>query len=512
MNEFFYDEYPQELIDVNDAPVECISSDISSDVKIVYNTENDSILSGWGECSGFVKTIRLTRRTPTKGEGKTDEVHAKHLQSREEDSDSKNEAGPRTALATLTQLCTPSTSRGNTPYEWDEIFFPLQTTECMTKKRVLEGSPILINGNTDLGTPKNIAYHEYTYNKESETSVKRKRLDPQYSEESWRKEIASTEKAANSFRKCLRKIDTQVTNLSELVRGNTNTKREIKDVTNKLKSLMKAVTSQEMQDLLQTLGTQQNCPNYDTVISALTEEIQERKEKEEEMIREIEKGKKEKEEIAAELGRIKEDEKKINLKNYQDYLNCVDRDWTEDPYQSTKMKLGSVNQSKTDQDMAVWCSRKDEDAKDETSLQFLDLTEIEEDVGYLTITTTFKKQGQTTTKNRHIIKLQEQIFYMLKKLAKIRQREDMQNQLVMNIPEKTTMVRFRKLAECALSETGMPVIIASSELGKANDVRIKKRKTYALVVEAKESNYNELLKTVKETLDCPQNAEAVKVS
>ncbi|KAF5298835.1 hypothetical protein FQR65_LT19576 [Abscondita terminalis] len=64
MNEFFYnsvnDEY-QELIDVNDGPVECISSDISKDVQIVYNTENNPNLLGWGECSNFVKTIKLTR-------------------------------------------------------------------------------------------------------------------------------------------------------------------------------------------------------------------------------------------------------------------------------------------------------------------------------------------------------------------------------------------------------------------------------------------------------------------
>ncbi|KAF5303244.1 hypothetical protein FQR65_LT18999 [Abscondita terminalis] len=67
MNEFFYnsvnDEY-QELVDINDGLVESISSDISKDVQIVYNTENNPNLSDrlyWGECSNFVKTIKLTR-------------------------------------------------------------------------------------------------------------------------------------------------------------------------------------------------------------------------------------------------------------------------------------------------------------------------------------------------------------------------------------------------------------------------------------------------------------------
>ncbi|KAF5276395.1 hypothetical protein FQR65_LT16343 [Abscondita terminalis] len=63
MNAFFYnsvnDEY-QDLVDVNDGRVECISSDISKDVQIVYNTENNPNLSGWGECNNFVKTIKLT--------------------------------------------------------------------------------------------------------------------------------------------------------------------------------------------------------------------------------------------------------------------------------------------------------------------------------------------------------------------------------------------------------------------------------------------------------------------
>ncbi|KAF5274674.1 hypothetical protein FQR65_LT16911 [Abscondita terminalis] len=48
MNEFFYnsvnDEY-QELVDINDGLVESISSDISKDVQIVYNTENNPNLS-----------------------------------------------------------------------------------------------------------------------------------------------------------------------------------------------------------------------------------------------------------------------------------------------------------------------------------------------------------------------------------------------------------------------------------------------------------------------------------
>ncbi|KAF5274675.1 hypothetical protein FQR65_LT16912 [Abscondita terminalis] len=48
MNEFFYnsvnDEY-QELVDINDGLVESISSNISKDVQIVYNTENNPNLS-----------------------------------------------------------------------------------------------------------------------------------------------------------------------------------------------------------------------------------------------------------------------------------------------------------------------------------------------------------------------------------------------------------------------------------------------------------------------------------
>ncbi|KAF5274449.1 hypothetical protein FQA39_LY18723 [Lamprigera yunnana] len=153
-------------------------------------------------------------------------------------------------------------------------------------------------------TPSNIAYLDYTWSDEAGTSVKRKRrYTNSPTDDAWKKEITVTARLANSYRKSIEKIKNEIKNLGKLIGENINTKREIKEVSNKLRSLATVIGTAEMQDLLQSLGRQRNNSDYDTVITNLTEEIQEGKEREEMMNRELEQYRQDEDEVRDELMR-----------------------------------------------------------------------------------------------------------------------------------------------------------------------------------------------------------------
>ncbi|KAF5287023.1 hypothetical protein FQA39_LY16137 [Lamprigera yunnana] len=193
-------------------------------------------------------------------------------------------------LNTGTETSTPGTSRGNTPYEWDEAYPPpLRESTPLGRPKKLQISPTMSDRTRQEETPSNIAYLDYTWSDEAGTSVKRKRrYTNSPTDDAWKKEITVTARLANSYRKSIEKIKNEIKNLGKLIGENTNTKREIKEVSNKLRSLATVIGTAEMQDLLQSLGRQRNNSDYDTVITNLTEVIQEGKEREEKMNRELE--------------------------------------------------------------------------------------------------------------------------------------------------------------------------------------------------------------------------------
>ncbi|KAK4887459.1 hypothetical protein RN001_003730 [Aquatica leii] len=129
-----------------------------------------------------------------------------------------------------------------------------------------------------------------------------------------------------------------------------------------------------MQDLLQTLGRQHENTDYDLVIAALTDEIQERKEKEDELIRQLEESRKEKEIILREMSMIKSDAEKlksilehsgvknipinrdevVKVTSYQDFKVLADKEWAITAFQKTVMKEGNPTKCNPGEDLAVW--------------------------------------------------------------------------------------------------------------------------------------------------------------
>ncbi|KAF5277191.1 hypothetical protein FQR65_LT03897 [Abscondita terminalis] len=226
-------------------------------------------------------------------------------------------------------------------------------------------------------------------------------------------------------------------------------------------------------ELLQTLGSQHKNTDYYLIIAALTDEIQEGKEKEEAMSRELE-----------------------ECKNPK-----FKREWTDDTYQYATIKIGNIAKSKPEQDLTVWAYQIDDKATEE--------------VGYLTITTLLKKQGQKIKKDRHIFKLQiedneENFFNSIKILAKIRVDKDMCNQLLISIPSAFSQERFKKLTECPLAKFRMAIIKMISRQQNTKEAGIRERKTYTLAVEAKDKQYNNIFKKVKKTLESTENTKAKK--
>ncbi|KAF5284712.1 hypothetical protein FQR65_LT13414 [Abscondita terminalis] len=273
---------------------------------------------------------------------------------------------------TGTETSTARTSKGNTPYEWDDLFPPL--TRQLSRSQSLDLVSPTEKLPTGDKTPKNIAFLDYTWNYEVGTSVKRKRTESSTPDEQWKKEITATVKLSNSYRKTAGKIENEIKNLSKLIRENVNTKRKIKESVNKLRSLSSAINTAEMQNLLQTLGRQHESTEQGLIISTLTEELQDRKDKEEQIVNELEECRLEKEQIANELHKIRADAEKLKkllsitipqdipvdnddiqkIDNFEEFKNLADREWLDDAFQITAMVEGYPQKTSTNQDLAVW--------------------------------------------------------------------------------------------------------------------------------------------------------------
>ncbi|KAF5276155.1 hypothetical protein FQA39_LY18604 [Lamprigera yunnana] len=403
-------------------------------------------------------------------------------------------------LNTGTETSTPGTSGGNTPYEWDEAYPPpLRESTPLGRLKKLQISPTMSDRTRQEETPSNIAYLDYTWSDEAGTSVKRKRrYTNSPTDDAWKKEITVTARLANSYRKSIEKIKNEIKNLGKLIGENINTKREIKEVSNKLRSLATVIGTAEMQDLLQSLGRQRNNSDYDTVITNLTEEIQEGKEREEMMNRELEQYRQDEDEVRDELMReleqyrqerdeareeresalrqlaeIRADAERLKYilstdrteevkitrndvekaKCYKDFEKIASKEWEEDAYRASTVKVGKPSRHDADEDIAAWRPREAENTQgyawDSLVQQFPELEEVEEEVGYLTITTTSKKGGIVQKKDRHLFKIkssknEEACYNILMKLAIIRQEEDMRNRLTLFNPMDMNSTKVQK--------------------------------------------------------------------
>lgn len=92
---------------------------------------------------------------------------------------------------------------------------------------------------------------DLTWDEEKRRSVKRKRDEPSVQKG---KECSQDEdKRVSAVMKLIRSVEKEVRALGKVVRDNSNTKREIKDITQTLRSMTSRSVSTEMQAMLSTM-------------------------------------------------------------------------------------------------------------------------------------------------------------------------------------------------------------------------------------------------------------------
>jgi hypothetical protein len=103
-------------------------------------------------------------------------------------------------------------------------------------------------------SPGNLSLLEYKWDHEEHRSVKKRRLE----ETSLEDEIVEVEKArtllVRKYKQLVTRLGKETKALCQIVRENQNTNRKIKEVSNKLESTVSQMTTEEMQELLHTLG------------------------------------------------------------------------------------------------------------------------------------------------------------------------------------------------------------------------------------------------------------------
>ncbi|KAF5291805.1 hypothetical protein FQR65_LT20410 [Abscondita terminalis] len=436
-------------------------------------------------------------------------------------------------IAFGTETGTESTSRGSTPYIWDDLLIPLSRSNSIDLS-----STTASKANEDR-TPKSISYHNYAWNYEEGTSVKRKRIESATPDESWKQELTATANLSNKYRKTTERIDNEIKNLYKLTRENINTKREIKDAVAKLRSLSTSINTYDMQNLLQTLGRQQETSEQEPIITNLTVELQASKDKEDDLIKALEECRLEKEQITNELHKMRADAEKLKkllsmtnekdipvdmndiqkTNNFEEYKNLVDREWLEGAFQVTTMAEGSPQKSPINHDLAVWLHHNNENSLSNIEEEMLELfpalNEMEEDVGFYTITTTMSKLGARVQKNRHIFKLkceneEEEFFNSLKHITEMRLNEEMMNPLTLYIPGSMKPEPFRRLVECACRESKTPINILYVRPRKITPTTKRRVKnSYALVVGTTDKSYTDVLKQVKTAIEHTDANQAI---
>lgn len=96
---------------------------------------------------------------------------------------------------------------------------------------------------TSAPTSPNVGCLDLTWDEDEARSVKRKRED----------EVTSGERLARALRKTFKEVDGEVRKLSERAKER-NTKKEIKEIAAKLRSLMSLALTDQNWELLQTMG------------------------------------------------------------------------------------------------------------------------------------------------------------------------------------------------------------------------------------------------------------------
>ncbi|KAK4873768.1 hypothetical protein RN001_013128 [Aquatica leii] len=334
-------------------------------------------------------------------------------------------------------------------------------------------------------TPRNMGLLDLTWDEEEGRSVKKRRRNETEETPARQDDVSLPLKLAARFRKTLKEMDKEIGILSQYVRENTNTKKEIKSCARSLKSLNSALNTDEMKELLQSLGRAHRDAEQENLEQKLLEEITERKHREAELIEKNYKLTKLQRELEEEANSIKKDmenlERLLNknqisavtrsnikqTKNFDDYIRLLKKEWSSDIYTNTRIEVNNPVRMNTEADLAVWVYDNDlqmeQGIQKEFNEKYPELQEIEEDYGYITVKTKVKKRDRVIKKERYITKMkgddtEETHFEALRNLMEQQQQLN-RNNVVLHQPCRGTTERFRKMVECVATQFVIQAII-----------------------------------------------------
>lgn len=329
---------------------------------------------------------------------------------------------------------------------------------------------------------------------EEARSAKRKRAE---AEEKQRSGNANTsvESRANAIRKKIDEMKGEIDKLSEWAREK-NTKREIKEISSKLSSMMRLVMSEQNWKLLQNMGSSL-CESCIKTTGKLTQNCGTQTEKVEAVPQTTE----------VDIGTVK---------TYEDFAKVEYRRWPQKIYNRTSIIEGTPVDADRDRDLIYLAEdpgvnghQNNDGIRKKLMERFPDMEDVEGNLAALTISSRMESRGE-------VAKINERRIFRMELVGS--HPEEWYNNLI-QLRDKTTAlhrtkfalfppvydptgIKTRKMLECILQETEIDATVFVKE--KRSKRKVEKQRTReengAVLIRSSVKSYADLLKEVKDTV------------
>ena len=349
---------------------------------------------------------------------------------------------------------------------------------------------------SETGPPSNMRIIDLTWDEEEgSSSKKRKRMNTETEnkdkEDEWKREVDIQQKLIQ----LIKAMDKEVKKIGKIVTENPNTKRELKDSSAYMRSVMAKIMTNEAYNLMRE---QKNTKKTTASVNDAECQTDEAAGKTREMATQTI------ETITEEDGhrRVKSEEIR-KVSNYEEFTRIRNYDWPEETYTASKHEEGLVTQAPKEYDIVVW---DEGDAAGEQTKRAMrrypELCDLEGETAYLYLTTKSENaQGILKTIEQVIMKYKtdDSEADCWKKLTEIRRMEERHRTEVAMYPpgEDARGKIFRKMVECVFVASKIKCSVWHKRSNKKREDNKRQNATDAIIVSQKGKTYADLLKTIK---------------
>lgn len=345
---------------------------------------------------------------------------------------------------------------------------------------------------------KNITFLDFTWDEDEHKSVKRKRVEGHSTENI---DDSADIKLKRKLKNLLARMDKEIKHLRKVTRENQNTKKEIKEIAANLNSINSGIMTEEMQNILFVKVTEELNENMEKKVETACVGTQTERDIEGQA-------------NGGELREIGE------INNLEEFLREEPKKWEENLFTCTEIKVGNPLETETKTVKVVWVEPGDpEMQKSVQSLyakRFPNIMEFDENFEVIEQILRRKSGQQKDNSVQKIIKIKgehsdTEVWNYLKK---IREETEGEQEVALHHLESMSINKFAKMTEVNFRGSGCKVTVyTTNEKRKKemeNEQKPKQARSYALIVNNKEEEYNRTLKTIKEQLIHLPEKEAIK--